>query len=672
MHHPARRSTGLSLRSPAGQDLSPTYPTRKNLGLMADRRYDRSVSRTAREDRAGAGAAGELPLPPASVGGTFPPGLTWPQEAMLTTITENATPTAALDDSAEDLPDPGAVPGPDQEHQSKPEFMDRPMIPVALLIAHPGNVREDKQADKAFCQSVTAAGIITPLEITTSPDHDGYVVVDGNIRLDAAIKAGLDAVPYVFSPDTADDAGQQYLHMLISSRFRRDLTVHEEAAALFSASEAGMSKAAIRRATGLNATEVRAGVAAGGLTAKTRELTEAHSYAWTLEDLALLAPFEDDPDAMTRILEAVEYGQPLAYVVQKVHDERQASARRDQLIADLEANGVTVLDHAPDGATSLYMLRPDQDTREDEGPGTDSPGGSPDADSESDDTASDDGSTDTEVRDEMDPAAHASCPGAIAVLRSWQQEPSWYCLDPDKHGHAPKDQSRLTPARPDGARDDAGPVDDNSGSDPSRKLVIEGNKAWDAAGKVRHRWLAEFLARKAPPAGSGTMVPQFVATQILTMPLPLCQALGGIGNTDIYQRLSGPKPDETTSAAQPRLWMLALAPIAAAYEDQMTGTSTSRATWRTDRYSQCPHADAGSWLSFLDRCGYPLSPIEQAVADSLPYQGDTPDGDQATTAEDASRTDLHSGTTPAEDPARIAPPDAASQADPGVTAPLAA
>src|SRR6202035_2922125 len=145
----------------------------------------------------------------------------------------------------------------------------------------------------------------------------GYMVVDGNIRLDAAIKAGLDAVPYVFSPGTADDAGQQYLHMLISSRFRRDLSVDEEAAALSSATEAGMSRTEIRRATGLKAAEVRAGVAAGRLSLRTRELTEAAAYKWTLEDLALLAPFEDDPDAMNRIMGAVGYGQPLAYVVQK-------------------------------------------------------------------------------------------------------------------------------------------------------------------------------------------------------------------------------------------------------------------------------------------------------------------------------------------------------------------
>jgi ParB family transcriptional regulator, chromosome partitioning protein len=510
----------------------------------------------------------------------------------------------------------GPVPGGD-EQQAVQEFTERPMIPVALLTAHPGNVRDDKQADRQFCQSVAAAGIITPLEITTSPDHDGYIVVDGNIRLDAAIKVGLDAVPYVFSPGTADDAGQQFLHMLISSRFRRDLNVHEEAAALFSASEAGMTRADIRRATGLKAAEVRAGVAAGRLSPGTRELTEAADYEWTLEDLALLAPFEGDPDAMNRIMREVGYGQPLAYVVQKLTDERERRARRDKLVAELEEQGVTVLDEPPAGAVSVTMLRADSAPAGDDA-GQDGGSQGEDADGAGQDQ-------------EMDPAAHASCPGAVAVLRSWREEPSWYCLDPARYGHASKWQLRTLPAPADdpGSGSDAGSPGDSPAPDPGRKLVIEGNKAWVAAGTVRQRWLAEFLSRKSPPSGTGALVAQFVTTQIITMPQPLRQALGHIRDHEMYRTLGGPGADAAASAAQPRLWMLALAPIAAAYEDQMTGTGEQRSTWRTDRYAPCPRADSGAWLRFLARAGYPLSPIEHAVADGVPYRGDIPSDDTA-------------------------------------------
>jgi ParB family chromosome partitioning protein len=108
----------------------------------------------------------------------------------------------------------------------------------------------------------------------------------------------------------------------------------------------------------------------------------------------------------------------------------------------------------------------------------------------------------------------------------------------------------------------------------------------------------------------------------------------------MYRTLGGPAADAAASAAQPRLWMLALAPIAAACEDQMTGTGEQRSTWRIDRYAPCPRADAGAWLKFLAQAGYALSPIEQAVADGVPYRGDIP-------ADDAADDD--SGCLPPED-----------------------
>jgi hypothetical protein len=573
-------------------------------------RYD-SPAGTAPGGRAGQERQARSP-DSRTVAVPFQPGRNTPQEAVLSTTIDVTA--AAQECSATEAP--GSEPtGEGGDQQSAQKYMERPMIPVALLTAHPGNVRDDKQADRQFCESVAAAGLITPLEITTSPDHDGYVVVDGNIRLDAAIKAGLDAVPYVFSPGTADSAGQQYLHMLISSRFRRDLSVHEEAAALFSASEAGMTRKEIRETTGLKAPEIRAGITAGRMSLKTRELTQAADYEWTLEDLALLAPFEDDSDAMDRIMQAVGYGQPLAYIVQKLTDERERRARRDKLVADLEKQGVTVLDEPPSGAVSVTMLRADSGFPDDDDPAQDSGATSGDGDSADQDQ-------------ELDPVAHAACPGAVAVLRSWQEEPSWYCLDPARYGHASKWQVHTLPTPeddPDGAPD-TGPSDDNSRvPDPGRKLVIEGNKAWVAAGTVRQRWLAEFLTRKSPPSGTGMLVAQFVTTQILTMPQPLRQALGHIRNHEMYQTVGGPSADAAASAAQPRLWMLALTPIAAAYEDQMTGTGEQRSTWRTDRYAPCPRADAGVWLGFLAQAGYALSPIEQAVADGVPYHGDAPD-----------------------------------------------
>ena len=532
------------------------------------------------------------------------------------------TASSDANDSVQEDPSTGQpVPVPGEVQQPAKGYMERPMIPVALLTAHPGNVRADRQADRQFCQSVAGAGIITPLEITTSPDHDGYVVVDGNIRLDAAIKVGLDAVPYVFSPGTADHTGQQYLHMLISSRFRRDLNVHEEAAALFSASQAGMSRAQIRRATGLKASEVRAGITAGSLSASTRELTGNAEYEWTLEDLALLAPFEGDPGAMSRILQALDYGQPLAYITQKLTDELEQNARRGKLLVGLHERGVTVVDQPPPCAVSVSMLRA--------GP---PPGGTQRQDSDVPRSDADGPG----AGGELDPAAHESCPGAVAVLRPWQEEPSWYCLDPGRYGHVSALQRPIPAAGTGSAGSIPGAASAGGGAathgshgrspaaGPDRKLVIEGNRAWASAASVRHRWLAEFLSRKAPPAGTAALVAQFVTAQMLTMPQPLRQALAHIHGREMYRVLGGLAAEAAGTAAQPRLWLLALAPIAACYEDQMTGSGEQRSTWRTDRYCPCPRADAGAWLRFLTQAGHQLSPIEQAVADGVPYRGDAP------------------------------------------------
>jgi len=56
----------------------------------------------------------------------------------------------------------------------------RPVIAVALLAAHPGNVRRDLALDEEFIASVRELGILTPLRVT--PDGDGYRVIEGHRR----------------------------------------------------------------------------------------------------------------------------------------------------------------------------------------------------------------------------------------------------------------------------------------------------------------------------------------------------------------------------------------------------------------------------------------------------------------------------------------------------------
>lgn len=491
--------------------------------------------------------------------------------------------TAAPDAAGPDRQVPAGT-GSGEGNDREPEYTERPMIPVELLTAHPGNVREDKQADEAFCRSVATAGIIVPLEITVDPDG-GYRVVDGNIRLDAARKVGLEAVPYFFSADTADDEALQYLHMLISSRFRRDLSVQEEAAALFAASKV-MTKTEIRKATGLSAAEVKAGIRAGSLSARAKELAAGMDYEWTLEELALLKPFEDDPEAM-EVIARNRYS-PLKYTVQRLLDEREAKAHRAKVVAELEEAGVTVVVDRPAGAVELHQLMDGEEAMTAEG--------------------------------------HAGCPGAIAWVPPWGDAvPRFYCTDPARHGHMVAGTDTAGPSGPAAAVPDALP---GPASGTERKIVIEGNKAWEAAGKVRQAWLEEFLARKTAPKNVAGTIARFVTEQLVTMPEPLRRALGGIRHSGMFAAFGGPTADTVAKSTLPGLWMIALAPIAAAYEREITGDGERRHTWREDKYSPCSREDAGAWLRFVAEIGakhgYEPSPIERAVADGVPYRGDDP------------------------------------------------
>ena len=80
---------------------------------------------------------------------------------------------------------------------------------------------------------------------------------------------------------------------------------------------------------------------------------------------------------------------------------------------------------------------------------------------------------------------------------------------------------------------------------------------------------------------------------------------------------------DTTPAA--RLPLLMLGPVVTAFEHAMTD-GEGKNTWRTDRYSPCPRRAAETYLAFLASIGYQLSVIEQALADDIPYTGDTPAG----------------------------------------------
>lgn len=388
-----------------------------------------------------------------------------------------------------------------------------------------------------------------------------------------------------------DDAGQ-FLDMAIanSQDLRRNLTPLQEADALFAASQAGATRARIRKATGRTATEVKAALRAGRLSEGTRELAGELPRQPSLDELALLAEFERDELATRRLLSAISFGHSVDHVAEQIRQDHAEKTKHDQLVTELTAAGITITDTLPDGARPLDML--------------------------------------THDGQDLTPDNHARCPGRSAYFRPWSPlEPCWYCTSPAANGHTDRYPSAPVSSGP-GSPPDPGSPDGLRGSlpeqvsDPSRKLVLEGNKAWAAAAQVRQRWLRGLLARRtAPPQAA-----RFIARQLLVMPEPLRACLVSAANTTRFTELTGQQPGQVLeacgTATAGRLPLLMLAPVLTAYEHEISADDPERrCTWRQDRYAPCPRDEAGAYLEFLASLGYQLSAIEQAVADGTAYTG---------------------------------------------------
>jgi ParB family chromosome partitioning protein len=463
----------------------------------------------------------------------------------------------------------------------------RAMIGVERLAAHPGNVRRDLDLSPGFVESIAVNGVLVALRIT--PDGDGFRVIDGGRRLAAALKAGVTEVPYDLVSDRAGDEAGQYLDMINMNRHRNPLTPLEEAGALFAAREAGATKTRLRKAAGLTSATVNGALAAARLSDETRATVEGLGEQLSLDELAVLAEFDGDPDAIARLTVAASCG-ILEHEAELLRQARAEQAEHQRIRRDLEGAGFAITDILPANGQHLTMLCQDGD--------------------------------------DLTPDSHAACPGRGVFFRSYDPlTPVHYCTSPGQYGHTFRYGDQSPPAAADGTAGTPAPdggTPDPVDTDPSRRLVIQGNREWKAAAEVRKRWLAtQLFGRRTVPRE----VAQFVARQLLTMPDPLRSGLGAAHSMVSFTEITGRGDRDwleiCDTAPASRLPLVMLGPIATAYEHAMTD-GEGRNTWRTDRYSPCPRTEAGGYLRFLASIGYQLSGIEQAVADLTAYAGEAP------------------------------------------------
>jgi ParB family chromosome partitioning protein len=485
--------------------------------------------------------------------------------------------------------------------------MQRVTLRLGQIRVNENNVRQDLNLNEKFLKSIAANGVKVPV-VVLPLGEDTYDLKMGHRRYFAARTTketeeeqdAIEVPAYVLDPSLRE-AGEDFIDQLIENddAYRQGLTELEMADALFGAVGEGMKQARAAELTGRTRTQVsRAVKTAKTVGERTRSvLADGGTYDLDLEVLGVLGEFDDDGDAVDRLLDAHRRGR-FEFQVQWERDDRAEKEARATVRPQLKEAGVRLAEDSetlPPTAEPLGEL--------------DGPDGEP-----------------------LSAEAHANCPGHVAT---WAENPSepgevdYLCTDPDQFGHRPPQED--TPEA-DGEGDvqqaeEAGTV---KPSEPSREYVKAGNKAYRAAEKARQAWLKDLIGRKSAPKPLAA----FITEQLLTCPKPVAQWAGDVGRHNLIKELTGYSTltGRAKTATPAKLTLLNFAVLAATFEKRINEVRT----WRTDRTAQSSvyelremRSDARTWLTLLAEIGYPLSGVEQAIVDDESYQEQEPDAADA-------------------------------------------
>lgn len=464
------------------------------------------------------------------------------------------------------------------------------------LLVDPGdliigaNVRTEADLDKdfkGFTRDIGKRGVRAPI-ITRRNDAGELVVVEGQMRVLAAVKTGRPRVRVLVEPGPVGDDPASEVERIINQlgdNFHRTANSHaDEVRATQQLLDLGVSARAIEQQRCIPRTRVttlvtvaRSPAAAEAVTTGIADLTQA----------AVLAEFDGDDDAIAQLVECARtdpkrFGQ----VAQWLRDDREETRLCQQARDRLTEQGVTVIDR-PDGLFGgrirrLDDLRPTPKTK----PGT-----------------------------ALSPKRHEKCPGHAAYLDYWGHRPQkdrvqvvYVCTDFRQHGHAERYASTNQVATS-GQR--AGTMSEDEKA--YRRTVIANGKAWDSATTFRRKWLKEFAARKTAPKDAHVWIARMLAQggpelrQAMeddhTLAIELLGLAAKPDRTRHDRHVSHPIADAAAKATPGRATMITLIMVLAALES----STDRRHTWER------PSRDQIAYFTQLASYDYPLAEVEQLV-----------------------------------------------------------
>jgi ParB family chromosome partitioning protein len=449
------------------------------------------------------------------------------------------------------------------------------------------NVRLDPNLDKGFIASVKVRGVLVPVQAYRAGDE--IVILRGERRVLAARQVSRPTVPVIVVDEQGDV--DRIIDQLAENDHRAGLPDRDHAAAYEQLELLGLSTGEIARKTHTDEARVRAGLAA-----KRSVVASAALARYDFLDLpmaAAVAEFEDDKEAVKVLVVAAKEGD-FDHVLQKFRDDRARAKLKAETTAALEAEGWAVIVRPAAGSRVEQIEHLKHGSKN------------------------------------LTSSVHRKCPGRAVYLvddydwpdteegraareardyngRVFSYRQVEVCRDPHKHGHTARYGTSMMGAvkpKPVAEMDET----EREEARERRRDVIDSHKAWDSSVPVRHRWLAEFMARKTPPKTAAVFVAaalassshgSHVTTELENRSRLACRLLGiedpGYGKewTSELQKL-------IVCATPERAQMISLGLVLCAFE-----AGTSRESWRTHNES------TAHYLRFIETQGYKLSVVER-------------------------------------------------------------
>ncbi|MBU2698906.1 ParB/RepB/Spo0J family partition protein [Pimelobacter sp. 30-1] len=533
------------------------------------------------------------------------------------------------------------------------------VAPHTLLMTK--NIRE-AQPSVGLIKSVAEVGVLEPITAVITNDGADLLVRFGHRRTLAAIEAKAVTVPvYIVGIDggTDGDVKADEIGRVISQRdentHRDGLTTANEAGVVQTLTNLGMSAAQITKKARIPRAQVDAAIT---VNKSQLAVKAAERYDLTLDQLAVIAEFEDDTDTVKALVAAATTGQ-FDHVASQARESRSQQHLREALVKELTDAGLTLLLDKEDreGARDLDSLWVSAEDRtplskiehEDcpghvawigakfvnvdkngdplvlpEVPDLDEPEAPYDERAQMDYESGDDEEAE-EPRAAVDPEVLAAYDEAQAAYEKAAYDydeavaqayagsrritvPAavYGCKGWPEHGHH---DPYGPPARTAGSGTGAKPVSDaeqekaKEQAKKDRRLVIDNNKAWDAAIEVRREYLATLAKAKTPPKGTQKFLAAALVTDAGLISDYTARALAGdwLG----FNAKTNPA-NVIDKGTDNRALVVALVRVLAAYEAPLGG-QFGRSEWRRDGTTNA----TGRYLRFIESVGYTLSDVEK-------------------------------------------------------------